>query len=289
MAFSILIAPRELELQLQVQPSNSSWILFDCRHSLDNPDHGLRCWSESHLPGAQFADINRHLSGPKTNDSGRHPLPDEATFRNWLGEQGVSPNHQVVAYDDSGGIFASRLWWLMKALGHESVAVLDGGLEKWLDEKRPVDTSPPKITPGSPYPNGFIRKRFVNLEEMVNIHIDEDVMVIDARGASRYSGREEPIDPVAGHIPGAINLPFSQNLAEDGSFLPKNELQARFREAAKAQDSGRVIHYCGSGVTACHNILAMTVAGYQPGLLFPGSWSQWCSDPERKVKKGETP
>ncbi len=282
MPYQTLISPRDLAEHLE----SPDWVVFDCRHTLGDPGAGERAYNESHLPGARFAHLDRELSAPVRPGSGRHPLPAEEGFTNWLGEQGVSPKSQVVAYDASGGACAARLWWMLKCLGHEARAVLNGGLGRWRNERRPMDSAPPRIG-RTEYRAGFDRSQIITMGELLRVYRDPEVMLIDARARERFLGHEEPIDPAAGHIPGAVNRPYADNLAPDGTFISEEQLRSRFREVASKPDPRQVIHYCGSGVNACHNILAMEAAGYETGRLYVGSWSQWCSDPSRPFDTGK--
>lgn len=259
------------------------WLVFDCRFELADPQAGERAWQAGHVPGAVYAHLERELSGPVRKHTGRHPLPDSRACADWLGRNGVGPGVQVVVYDDCGGAFAARLWWLLRWLGHESVAVLDGGWQAWLAENRPVSTRPPQTRPRTFRPR---------LREELRIDVDgvlaiaegrQAGWILDARAPERFRGREEPIDPVAGHIPGALNLPFQGNLDEHLHFLPPERLRARYGKLA-GQD-GNLVCMCGSGVTACHDVLALEIAGLPGARLYAGSWSEWIRDPARPVEK----
>jgi thiosulfate/3-mercaptopyruvate sulfurtransferase len=280
MSCTTLISPADLAAHL----ADPEWIVFDCRHQLQDPAYGHRVYAASHIPGARFADTKTDLAGPIRPDSGRHPLPGTDGFAAWLGEQGVGKGTQVVAYDEQSGAFAARLWWMLRYLGHEPAAVLDGGLARWTREGRPVSSDLPRPAPArfSPRPDA---RRVASLEEVAALSKARKGVLVDARGGERYRGEQEPIDARAGHIPGAINLPFAGNLAPEGTFLPPERLRERFAGALGADPAGS-IHYCGSGVTACHNILAMAIAGLAPGRLFVGSWSLWSKDPSRPAALG---
>ena len=275
---SPLITPARLLDNLD----NPDWIIFDCRHELANPGYGEMVYGEGHLPGARFAHLDRNLSSPPSPEHGRHPLPDEATFTGWLGSQGVTPDKTVVAYDNQG-MFSARLWWLMIALGHKKVHVLDGGYRAWQKDSAPTTTELPAIHPAR-YVGNFNRSMIVELDEMEKIFQSRDVLLVDARGKDRYLGKSEPLDKAAGHIPGARNIPFPGNVDEEGQFRDANFLKERFGIAKEVEHPDNIIHYCGSGVSACHNILAMAIAGLQPGRLYAGSWSQWCANPQRPVE-----
>lgn len=259
-------------------------VVVDCRFDLADAQAGRRAYNQSHLPDARYAHLDEQLSGPVTATSGRHPLPDAGKFCDQLGQWGVSSNSQVVAYDDSGGPFAARLWWLLKWLGHSAAAVLDGGYTAWESAGQPVTAVLPQVEPTAytAAPNTALWVTSACLEQDLR---DQRVTLIDARAPDRFRGDTEPIDTVAGHIPGAINLPWKENLNQDARFLPPEQLAARFRPAL-GRDPQLAVHTCGSGVTACHNLLAMHAAGLPSGRLYAGSWSEWIRDPTRPVAQG---
>ncbi len=243
--------------------------IFDCRARLGDPSWGARAYAEGHIPGALHASLDEDFAAPP-GSGGRHPLPDpsalQAKFRTW----GVNDADQLVFYDDAGGAFAARAWWCARWLGHEAAAVLDGGLDAWTD---PLTRAMPEVTPG----NFSIRPSLTRtIDAQTLLHRLPEAVLIDARSEPRFRGEEEPIDPVAGHIPGAVCLPFQGNLDDDGRFRTPAELAERFQ--GMPED---VICYCGSGVTAAHNVLSMRVAGLPEPLLYPGSWSEWLLDPDR--------
>lgn len=259
-------------------------VLFDCRFSLADPEAGARAYAAGHLPGALYAHLDAQLSGPITPTSGRHPLPDAAGLAHWLGRCGVGDESQVVVYDDLGGAFAVRLWWLLRWLGHRRVALLDGGLQAWQAAGGALTTEVPAPTPtaftGQPDDN-----RWMTTDALAAALPNGRVQVIDARAPERFRGEQEPIDPVAGHIPGAINLPFTGNLDADGRFLPPEALRERFTAELGDTPPARVAHSCGSGVNACHNLFAMELAGLAGSRLYAGSWSEWIRDPARPVAR----
>jgi thiosulfate/3-mercaptopyruvate sulfurtransferase len=266
-----------------------AWVVFDCRFMLTDPAAGPKRYAEGHIPGARYLHLDKDLASPVTPDTGRHPLPDPARLAELLGRVGVDGHIQVVAYDDAGGTYAARLWWLLRWLGHQQAAVLDGGWQRWLQEGRPVTTELPNPEP---------RKLTVQLQTSMWVTTAEVLELVlgrkrgrlmDARGASRYRGEEEPIDPVAGHVPGAINLPFTENLAADGRFKEPAVLARRFEQALAGLSPTRAISMCGSGVTACHNLLAMEMAGLSGARLYAGSWSEWIRDASRPVARGGDP
>lgn len=282
--YKTLLAADALKEHLE----DPAWVVFDCRFALDDPDWGSREYQASHIPGARYAHLDRDLAAPKRPDTGRHPLPDAEAFARWLGENGVDNSKQVIAYDQGGGAFAARLWWMMRWVGHEAVAVLDGGWTAWTAAGHPVTDKVPSPDPAT-FETRVDNDLWLTSEQLESALGDASIRLIDARGAERYRGDTEPIDPVAGHVPGAVNLPFAGNVDEQGRFKDPEELRRRF-EAAKGEASNdRVVHMCGSGVTACHNLLAMEVAGLADSRLYVGSWSEWIADPERPVAKGDEP
>jgi thiosulfate/3-mercaptopyruvate sulfurtransferase len=258
-------------------------VIVDCRHELADPDAGERAYRAGHLPGAQFLHLDRDLSGAKTGRNGRHPLPAVDALAATLGRVGID-SRQVVAYDQNTGVWASRLWWLLQWLGHSAVAVLDGGLDRWRSEGRTVTDV---VT--APRPTVFVPKTPVataSADEILTHLGDRTLLVVDARAPERYRGDVEPVDPVAGHIPGARNRPFSENLVPDGTFKSPTQLRAEFDALLGGAPSCAVVHQCGSGVTACHNALAMTIAGFPDSRLYPGSWSEWIADRTRPIARG---
>jgi len=258
------------------------WRVFDCRHDLGKPDWGAQEYAKAHLPRALFAHLDRDLSAPKTGNNGRHPLPDPATFAAWLGKQGLKPSDTIVCYDQASGAFAARLWWMLRWVGHDAVAVLDGGLAKWAKENRPMTAEVPHF-PATTYPASLRAAMAVDVG-YIESHLGRDLL-LDARSAQRYRGEVEPIDPVAGHIPGALNRNNSDNLSA-GIFKSPEELKKEFAAVLGGRAPGEVVNYCGSGVSACHNALAMEVAGLTGSRLYAGSWSEWIADPRRPQEKG---
>jgi thiosulfate/3-mercaptopyruvate sulfurtransferase len=263
------------------------WVVLDCRHDLLDPQLGRDAFAAGHLPGAQFASIDDDLSGPKAPADGvfrgRHPLPDKAALVAALRRLGVNDDSQVVAYDAQGGMYAARLWWLLRWIGHEAVAVLDGGLPAWQAAGNPVDKDEKPRAAGTITERATLT-RTVSVDDVVANLSTQALTVVDARANDRFRGENETIDPVGGHIPGAKNRFFKDNLGADGRFKPadqlKQELAPLFASPAAA------IMQCGSGVTACHNLLALEVAGLPDAALYPGSWSEWCASPARPVATG---
>jgi thiosulfate/3-mercaptopyruvate sulfurtransferase len=264
-------------------------VVVDCRHTLSDPAAGRRGHRDARIPGSRFLHLDEDLAAPVRAGSGRHPLPDPERLRARLAGLGLSDDTQLVAYDEAGGTMAARLWWLARWLGHEAVAVLDGGLAAWRAAGYPVASGDDERAPRAA---GVLTRRPPLADpvavEAVERHVAaRDRLLLDARGSERYRGETEPIDPVAGHIPGALNRPQSSNLRPDGRFLPAPVLRQAFDALLAGRPPGSVVHYCGSGVSACHNLLAMEHAGLRGSALYPGSWSQWCSDPSRPVETGE--
>ena len=262
--------------------------VFDCRFDLARPDDGRRRYEDEHLPGATYADLNRHLSAPTTPTSGRHPLPSPADFESRLRAWGVNRDSLVIAYDDGNSMVAARFWWMTRWLGHAQVRVLDGGLRRWMQLGLPLDDSVPAHEPGNfvAHPRPVLT---VDAAEVFEAVRDASFRVLDARAPERYRGDVEPIDAVAGHVPGARNHPFTLSLGADGRFLPATELRESFDARLEGVPAERAIAMCGSGVTACHVLLAMERAGLAGGRLYAGSWSEWSSDPSRPVARGEEP
>jgi len=254
-------------------------VIFDVRFSLADTQAGRQLYQAGHLPKAHFLDLDGDLSGPVGPGTGRHPLPDPVELGTKLAAAGVNSEAQVVAYDDSHGAFAARLWWLLRWLGHDRVAVLNGGCAGWQAAGLPLATALPQPEPGQFQPQ-LRHDLVVSSEALADLLEQSGTTLIDARGAQRFRGEEEPIDPVAGHIPGAINLPFAANLDDSGKFLPAEQLRQR-------HEHRQAIHMCGSGVTACHNILASCHAGNELPRLYVGSWSEWITDDRRPVATGE--
>ncbi len=260
-------------------------VVIDCRHDLLNPRAGIDAYTAGHIPGARFLSQDTDLAGPKNGRNGRHPLPDRETLAARLRACGLNSGQQLVAYDAHGGMYAARLWWLARWLGHAQVAVLDGGLDAWRRERLPLATDVPAPGAGNFQASDSV-SRSIDAAEIQASLGSGTRLIIDARAAERYRGEVEPMDPVAGHIPGALNRPFAQNLRPDGRFKPGPVLRAEFDTLLGGHDPASVVHQCGSGVTACHNLLAMALAGHPETQLYPGSWSEWCSDPARPVARG---
>ena len=278
MTHSTLIAVAELQA---LQAAAAPWVLLDCGFDLADTTAGERAYAAGHLPGARYAHLDRDLSGAKTGRNGRHPLPDRATWSATAGAWGIRPGVQVVCYDDHGGVYAARAWWLLRWLGHAAVAVLDGGRAAWAGAGGPLTTGAPAGAAAPPYP--ALAATMPTVDAATLQAGLPRLVLLDARAPERFRGEVEPLDPVAGHIPGAVCRFFRNNLGADGRFKAPAQLQQEFAGLA---GRGSVVHQCGSGVTACHNLLAMAHAGLEPGALYPGSWSEWCSDTARPVARG---
>jgi thiosulfate/3-mercaptopyruvate sulfurtransferase len=270
--------------QLAGHLDDPQWVVIDTRHDLMDPSKGRQAYDAGHIPGAYFVSVDDDLSGPKTGKTGRHPLPDLAAFAARMNEIGIGPGTQVVIYDDVAGNFAVRLWWMLRWLGHEKVALLDGGFPLWVKEGKPISTKVPAPRAGSFVPRPRLGAT-VDAHFVERHREDPALKLIDARAGERFRGEQEPIDPVAGHVPGAVNRFWKQNLLQDGRFKTPTQLRAEFKEFLGGADPANVVHMCGSGVTACHNLFAMELAGLPSGRLYPGSWSEWVSDPSRPVAK----
>jgi thiosulfate/3-mercaptopyruvate sulfurtransferase len=272
--------------QLAQYLDDPDWIIFDCRFTLSNTGAGAAAYRQGHIPGARYVHLDDDMSSPVTATSGRHPLPDVKLFSEKLSRWGVDSSKQVVVYDDSFGSMAVKMWWLLRWLGHDNVALLDGGLPKWLKEKRAMTAELPQIIPAK-----FVaRARDELLADAAEVDFsrrEQCSILIDARPEQRFSGEREPLDKVAGHIPGAINWVFEENLDFDGTYLPADELKEAYLKLLHGIKPDHVIHTCGSGVTACHNMLAMEIAGLPGSKLYAGSWSEWITDPARPVATGE--
>lgn len=269
--------------------------IIDCSHDLTQPELGLRLYGEGHIPGAVHAHLDRDLSAPVTGRNGRHPLPWPQAFADWLGRQGIGPGTAVVAYDRSGGMYAARLWWMLRWIGHTQARVLDGGWKAWLAAGLAQQTET-VVAPACAYPAVSAQSGHAEDVEFVLRNLQtREAVVVDARAASRYAGVGETIDPVGGHIPGALNRPFTDNLDAHGRFKPAATLLSEWQAVAGPwlRDTQRpgegLVMQCGSGVTACHNLLALELAGLGGARLYAGSWSEWCSDPSRPVATGPAP
>ena len=281
MAWQTLIDAASLDAAL----SDPLVAMVDCRFDLADPAAGERAWFDGHIPGAHYAHLDRDLSDLQRPGRGRHPMPDADAFCATLSRWDVTPDHLVVAYDASGGVFAARLWWMLRLLGHRRVAVLDGGLAAWTERGGLLERGARK--PGSGrYTARFDSRSIVTTAVIAARLASGNGVLLDARVPERFRGEVEPLDPRAGHIPGAVNSPYQNNLGLDGRFLPADQLAVRYRALIRGQASQDVVHMCGSGVTACHNLLAMEHAGLSGSRVYAGSWSEWVSVPSRPIATG---
>jgi thiosulfate/3-mercaptopyruvate sulfurtransferase len=282
--FTTLIDIEELRARI----GTPATLVLDCRFDLGAPTAGREAYRRGHIPGARYLDLNRDLSAPVSAASGRHPLPDPQKLAALLAGSGLGPDTQAVVYDESNGSFAARAWWLLRWLGHPKVAVLDGGMSAWLRAGAPLESGAADSPNGAAGPGAaqVDRRAVLGTDELIAALDNPRTLLIDARAAERFSGAVEPLDPVAGHIPGAVNHPFSANLRADGRFLPPEELERRWRDRLAGTSPADVIAMCGSGVTACHNLLALEHAGFAGARLYAGSWSEWIRDPGRPAARG---
>jgi len=287
--FRTLICAADLRRWLEPRSPAPPVVLLDCGFDLADAGAGERAYGQGHLPGAHYAHLERDLSGAKTGRNGRHPLPQRSAFSARVGAWGIGPGTQVVAYDAQGGPYAARAWWMLRWLGHEAVAVLDGGAAAWLADGGQLVPEVPALRQAAPYPALALAADelapHIAVDALLAALASSQARVLDARAPERFRGEVEPLDPVAGHIPGALNRFFKDNLGADGRFKAPEVLRADFARLGLTT-AERVVHQCGSGVTACHNLLAMAHAGLEGSALYPGSWSEWCADPARPVARG---
>jgi thiosulfate/3-mercaptopyruvate sulfurtransferase len=284
MSLAQLISPAQLSARLD----EPGLIILDCRFSLDDPAYGQRSYAESHIPKARFADLERDLSGPVSKGvTGRHPLPDPASLAARLRDWGIGATSSIVLYDDGPGAFAARAWWLLAWLGkRDGVFLLDGGLKAWRDAGLPLTAVEPKAQSGD-FQGQADTGLLIDADALEKRLGDARMTLLDARALPRFKGEVEPIDPVAGHIPGAQCAAFTDNLGADGRFLPADQLKQRFAAMLGERPVDELVAYCGSGVTACHNLFALSLAGYPLARLYAGSWSEWITNPTRPLAKGE--
>ena len=278
--WTTLVQPETLAIGL----NRPDLVIVDCRFSLLDPNAGEQAYLTSHLPGAAYAHLERDLSDMSPGGEGRHPWPPADMFTAKLSRWGIEPTTQVVAYDDGDGAIAARLWFLLRAFGHRRVAVLDGGWARWTALGLPVDAAVPVPVPAT-YAARFDHAHLFDAHA-VRRHLDAGGLLVDARATERFRGEVEPIDPVAGHVPGAVNRPYARNLAE-GRFKPRTQLREEFDALLGGRAPSTMVAMCGSGITACHHLLAMAHAGLPGAALFTGSWSGWISDPARPVATGD--
>jgi len=279
--FTTLISPADLSPHV----SDEHWAIIDCRFDLTDPAKGEAQYLEAHIPGAFYAHLDRDLSGEKTGRNGRHPLPSAEQMRARFSAFGIGPGVQVVAYDEDSGMYAARLWWMLRFMGHDRVAVLDGGLTRWIREGHALRGGREE-----PRPAAFVgapRESWrLDADAVARGLGDPSRVLVDARAETRYRGEAETLDPKAGHIPGAKNYFFQHNLEGDKTFKSPDALRTQWQELLAGSGPEQVVMYCGSGVTACHNLLALEHAGLSGARIFPGSWSEWSSDPDRPIETG---
>jgi thiosulfate/3-mercaptopyruvate sulfurtransferase len=281
-----LISTDELGAHLRgARPTEGAWAIVDCRFDLNNEVWGRQQYLAAHIPGAVYANLNTDLAAGRTGRNGRHPLPSIDALAEAFGRLGISHDVQVVVYDQDTGLYASRMWWSLRYLGHDTVAVLDGGWAKWLREDRPT-ASGDERRPAIVFTPAVRAGYNVTVDEVAALAADGSTLLIDARGPERFEGREEPLDRVAGHIPGAANHFYKWNLSPQGTMLPPEDLRQKFDALLGPRPPDQAVMYCGSGVSACHNLLAMEHAGLSGTPLYVGSWSEWSSDPTRPIETG---
>jgi len=273
--------------QLAGHATDPLWVVIDCTYDLAAPDWGAENYLEGHIPGAVYAHMDKDLSGPVSQATGRHPLPDPEVMAARLSAWGVSPFHQVVVYDTANGAFASRLWWMLHFYGHRKAAILEGGYAKWISEDRPLVAGAETPHPPAHFTVNLRPEMLATWQDVEAARDNPDWKLLDARSAIRYRGEQEPIDPVAGHIPGAINRFHGENLTQDGTVLPKAELRRQFHQLLGDTPASNTIVYCGSGVTSCLHIAVMQHAGLGMPRLYAGSWSEWIRDPDRPIARGQ--
>jgi thiosulfate/3-mercaptopyruvate sulfurtransferase len=279
--YRTLISPNELAPHI----ADEGWAVVDCRFDLADTVKGEQEYLESHIPGARYAHLDRDLSGAKTGSNGRHPLPTAEQMRDRFGALGIGPKSQIVAYDADSGMYAARLWWMLRYMGHDAVAVLDGGFARWMREGHPVRGGREQWRSATFV--GAARESWtLDAEAVLRGLEDAARTLVDARAAPRFRGENETLDKTAGHIPGARNYFFQRNLTEDKTFKRPEELRQQWQASLGTAGPEHAVMYCGSGVTACHNLLALEHAGLGGARLYPGSWSEWSSDATRPIETG---
>jgi thiosulfate/3-mercaptopyruvate sulfurtransferase len=290
MPYTTLVSTETIAAHLEMSAVASAkrdgrWAIVDCRFDLKDEAWGRAQYLESHIPGAVYASLNHDLAGERTGANGRHPVPSIEALAAVFGRLGIDSETQVVAYDQDAGMYASRLWWSLRFVGHRAVALLDGGWAKWVREGRPTRAGEESraATTFEPAPQADLHAAIADVDARIGRRA---ALLVDARAPERFEGVSETIDRVAGHIPGAVNHFYKWNLNEDGTFLPAGTLRERYERLLAGRAPDEAVMYCGSGVTACHNLLAMEHAGLPGTKLYPGSWSEWSSDPSRPIETG---
>jgi thiosulfate/3-mercaptopyruvate sulfurtransferase len=281
--YSLIIQAEDLMRHLY----DPDYVIVDCRFDLAEPEWGKSEYQSLHIPGAVYADLNRDLAAARTPTSGRHPLPSKEQMEHVFGRLGIDSTRQVIAYDATSGSFAARIWFMLKLCGHENVAVLDGGFVRWHALGYPIESGV-NINSSVDFKAVIHSDMIVTTEQVQHLRLDPNWRIIDARAPERYSGITEPIDPVSGHIPGSLNRFHETNLTREGVFKSAEQLHEEFAPLLPADPKNTIV-YCGSGVTSAHHIVAMKLAGYPMPKLYVGSWSEWIRDPNRPIKKDETP
>lgn len=279
MTYTSLISPEDLTRNL----NNPNWRIIDCRFDLNNRHAGFEKYNAGHISNALYADLKNDLSSPETATSGRHPLPAVPEITKRLGAWGIDSKTQVVVYDDACGSFAGRLWWILNWLGHERVAVLNGGLNYWEQNNYPTTKDLPQIQPANFIANPDM-SMVVDTTRLEQLLASSNILLIDVRDPQRYQGLLEPIDKIAGHVPGAVNVPWKSNIDENGLYLTPPQLSSIYKNLIKDNTDKDVVFMCGSGVTACHSLVAMKYLGYEGAKLYPGSWSEWIQDPHHPIE-----
>ncbi len=280
--FTTVIKPSDVNDHL----GDPNWAIFDCRFDLNDPDRGRKEYEHVHVPGAVYLNLEKQLSDNPDGSNGRHPLPSLEKQIDLVSSMGIQRQTQVVVYDDDGGGYAARLWWMLRFLGHQDVAVMSGGIQAWMAAGYAQSSGSEKRL-SHPYPAKAQSDRLLTGDQLENLDAYKDVLILDSRAPERYRGEEEPLDPVAGHIPGARNRFWRLNLDTEGHFKSADEIRMELEPLVRKYKVEDAVIYCGSGVTACHNILAFMHAGYPMPRLYAGSWSEWCSDPNRAVETGQ--
>lgn len=283
--FTTLISVDQLTT-LRTHSATHHLVILDARFDLAQTAAGHAAYRAAHIAGAHYVHLDEDLSASKTGKNGRHPLPDQTTFAHTIATLGITPNTQVVVYDDQSGMFAGRVWWMLRWLGHEAVAVLDGGWQAWLAAQGQTDSMTPARQPTTAaYPISANALTPITRQQMADNLQTRQWQLVDARAPDRFRGENEKTDPVGGHIPGALNRFFKDNLSDTGYFKPAAQLREEWLTLIAEKSPAQIVHSCGSGVTACHNILAMTHAGLAGSQLYAGSWSEWCAFPELPVER----